>query len=191
MKKEMNVGGQALIEGIMMRSPNALVISLRDPEGKIIVKDSEWTTFGGKKLRKMPLIRGVNDNAEVMAELFAMLSFIGVLPYYVFQCRPVLGNKDYTVPVEEGYTIFEQAKGLVSGLAKIARFVMSHSTGKIEIAAKIKGFVYFKYHRAAHDQDSGEFIVCKSNPKAYWFDDYKEVIKDYPMDLPYRSYGPE
>ncbi len=140
---------------------------------------------------QMPLIRGVNDNPEVMAELFAKLSFIGVIPYYVFQCRPALGNRAYTVPIEEGYEIFEQAKGHVSGLAKRARFVMSHSSGKIEIVGKTKEFVYLKYHRAARDENSGRFMVFKSNPNAYWFDDYDEMVQDYPINSPNQSYGME
>jgi lysine 2,3-aminomutase len=140
---------------------------------------------------QMPLIKGVNDNPEVMAELLAKLSFIGAVPYYIFQCRPALGNKAYTVPIEQGYEIVEQAKALVSGLAKRARFVMSHSTGKIEVVGRTENFVYFKYHRAADDTDSGRFLVWGSNPDAYWLDDYREMIQEYPIDLPYRSYGPQ
>jgi len=138
-----------------------------------------------------PLIRGINDDPEVMAELLANLSFVGAIPYYIFQCRPAVGNKAYTVPIEEGYEIVEQAKALVSGLAKRVRFVMSHSTGKIEIVGLSNGLVYFKYHRAADDNDSGRFLVFQSNPEAYWLDDYAEMIEDYPVDLPYRSYGPQ
>jgi len=140
---------------------------------------------------QMPLIRGVNTEPEVLAELLARLSFIGAIPYYIFQCRPAVGNRAYTVPIERGYEIVEQAKALVSGLAKRARFVMSHSSGKIEIIGKTEDFVYFKYHRAADDADSGRFLTLASNPDAYWLDDYAEIIKDYPIDLPYRSYGPE
>jgi lysine 2,3-aminomutase len=138
-----------------------------------------------------PLIRGVNDKPEVLAELLAKLSFIGVVPYYIFQCRPALGNRSYTVPIEEGYQIIEQAKTLVSGLAKRVRFVMSHSSGKIEIIGKTEENIYFKYHRAANDADSGRFLAFKCNPNANWFDDYDEAIRDYPLNLPYRSYGPE
>ncbi len=140
---------------------------------------------------QMPLIRGVNDKPEVMAELLAKLSFIGAVPYYIFQCRPALGNKAYTVPIEQGYEIVEQAKALVSGLAKRVRFVMSHSTGKIEIVGRTEDFAYFKYHRAAEDADSGRFLIFESNPDAYWLDDYAEMIREYPIDLPYRSYGPQ
>ena len=146
---------------------------------------------GALLANQTPLIRGVNSNPEVLAELLRKLSFIGDVPYYIFQCRPAIGNKAYSVPIEKGYEIVEQAKSMVSGLAKRVRYTMSHTTGKIEILGKTKEFVYFKYHRAADDQDSGRFLVFKSNPDAYWFDDYDEVVRDYPISLPYRTYGPE
>ena len=140
---------------------------------------------------QMPLIRGVNDEPDVLAELLAELSFIGAVPYYIFQCRPAVGNKTYTVPIERGYEIIEQAKAQVSGLAKRARFVMSHSSGKIEIIGRTEERVYFKYHRAASDENSGKFFAFKSNQNACWLDDYDEIIRNYPVNLPYRSYGPE
>jgi len=138
-----------------------------------------------------PLIKDLNDQPTVLADLLGRLSYIGAVPYYIFQCRPALGNKAYTVPVEQGYQIVEQAKTRVSGLAKRVRFVMSHSSGKLEILGKVNELVYLKYHRAADDADSGRFLVVKSNPNAYWLDDYDEIIRDYGIDLPYRAYGPE
>ncbi|MFC1781271.1 KamA family radical SAM protein [Planctomycetota bacterium] len=140
---------------------------------------------------QMPLIKGINSEPEVLADLLAQLSFIGIVPYYIFQCRPAIGNKAYTVTIEEGYEIIEQAKALVSGLAKHIRFVMSHSTGKIEIIGKTEEYVYLKYHRAAEDCESGRFMAFASNPEAYWLDDYAEITADYPISLPYRIYGPE
>jgi KamA family protein len=122
-----------------------------------------------------PLIKGVNTDYQVLAKLLDKLSFIGATPYYIFQCRPALGNKAYTVPIEQGYEIIEQAKSLVSGLAKRARFVMSHARGKIEILGKTEDSVYFKFQRAANDPESGRFLVFGSNPNAYWLDDYAEM----------------
>jgi len=144
-----------------------------------------------KLANQTPLVRGLNDDPEVLAELLAKLSFIGVIPYYIFQCRPAVGNRAYTVPVEEGYEIVEQAKSLVSGLAKRARYVMSHSSGKIEVVGKTKDVVYFKYHRAFRDQDSGRFMAFRSNPKACWFDDYDESVQDYPISLSHILPGSE
>jgi KamA family protein len=116
---------------------------------------------GAMIANQTPLIRGLNDDPQVLAELLGKLSYIGAVPYYIFQCRPALGNKAYTVPIEEGYHIVECAKARVSGLAKRVRFVMSHSTGKIEISGMTENRVYFKFHRAADDVDSGRFFVLE------------------------------
>jgi len=138
-----------------------------------------------------PLIRGVNDSAEVLAELLGKLSYSGVAPYYIFQCRPALGNRGYTVPIEKGFEIFKQAISKVSGLAKRARFVMSHSSGKVEIVGMTEKVIYFKYHRASCDEDSGHFMAFRRNPDAYWLDDYDEIIQDRPVNTPCRSHEPE
>ncbi len=130
---------------------------------------------GAVVANQTPLIRGVNDDPEVLAELLAKLSFIGDVPYYIFQCRPAMGNKAYTVPIEEGYEIVKQAKARVSGLAKRVRYAMSHATGKMEIIGKSAGQMYFKYHRAANDADSGRIMAFPCNPEACWLDDYGNV----------------
>jgi KamA family protein len=148
-------------------------------------------TAGAKLANQTPLVRGLNDDPKVLAELLDKLSFIGAIPYYIFQCRPAIGNKAYTVPIEEGYEIVEQAKAHVSGLAKRVRYTMSHSSGKIEIVGKTKDMVYFRYHRAFRDQDSGRFMAFRSNPEACWFDNYDEPVQDYPISLPHILPGPE
>ena len=130
-------------------------------------------------VNQTPMIKGVNDDPEVLSDLFRKLSFIGVPPYYVFQCRPTLGNKIYVSPIERSYEIFETAKMRCSGLAKRARFVMSHVTGKIEILGLTEKNIYFKYHRAPNLADSSRFMVFKRNPDAFWFDDYKELVDEY------------
>lgn len=123
-----------------------------------------------------PLLRGINDDPGVLGDLLRSLSFIGVPPYYVFQCRPTRGNRHFVVPVEEGYGIFEQAKALCSGLAKRPRLIMSHQTGKIEVVGVDERHVYFKYHQAAKREDIGKFMVYRRNPQACWFDDYTEGL---------------
>ncbi len=127
-----------------------------------------------------PLIRGISASPEVLRELFNKLSYIGCPPYYVFQCRPAKGNKIYAVPIEEGYKIFEMGKDKCAGLAKRARYAMSHKTGKLEILALTEKEIIFKYHRAANNKNVGKVIVAKRNPEAYWFDDY-EIIGEYPL----------
>ncbi|MDD3621080.1 MAG: KamA family radical SAM protein [Methanofollis sp.] len=137
---------------------------------------------GAIVVNQTPLVRGINDDPAVLADLFKKLSFIGVPPYYVFQCRPTKGNGMFQVPVEETYKIFEEAKAQVSGLAKRARLVMSHVSGKIEVAGVTDEHVYFKYHQAADPANIGKFMAFRRNPAALWFDDYTDPVSD-PADL--------
>ena len=146
---------------------------------------------GAVTVNQTPLIRGVNDNPNVLAELFNKLSYIGIPPYYLFICRPTLGNKTYAIPIEEAFEIFEQARMKCSGLAKRSRLVMSHSTGKIEIVGKTEDNIYLRYHRAANPQEKARFMIFKRNPNAYWYDDYDEIIHEYSIENPYRVSGPE
>ncbi|WP_038055486.1 KamA family radical SAM protein [Thermodesulfobacterium hydrogeniphilum] len=126
-----------------------------------------------------PILKNINNNAEILKTLIENLSFIGVVPYYVFQCRPVVGNKMFSTKIEDTIDIVEKARSQVSGLAAKVRYVMSHATGKIEILGKTKEHVFFRYHRAADPENNGKFMVFKRNPEAYWFDDYTELIEEY------------
>lgn len=127
---------------------------------------------GAITVNQTPLIRGVNDKAEVVAELFSLLSYNGVVPYYLFLCRPTLGNEPYVVPVEKALEIFEEARRHLAGIAKQARLCMSHKTGKIEVVGKMGDQIVFRYHRAPNPQDCGRLMIFESDPKAGWLDDY-------------------
>ena len=57
--KKTSIGGQALIEGIMMRGPEKTVMAVRDPAGKIILEECAAGTSKRAKILKLPIIRGV------------------------------------------------------------------------------------------------------------------------------------
>jgi lysine 2,3-aminomutase len=133
-------------------------------------------------VNQTPILNGVNNNPDVMTGLFRKISFAGISPYYVFQCRPSLGNRLFQVPVEQSYSIIQQAWQACSGLAKRARFVMSHATGKIEVVGKTAQHVFMRYHQAADQNLIGKFLILRSNPEALWFDDYRPAIPDTGRD---------
>jgi lysine 2,3-aminomutase len=130
-------------------------------------------------VNQTPVLKGINDNPETFTTLFRQLSFAGISPYYVFQCRPTTGNHLFQVPVEHSYEILQKSWQACSGLAKRARFVMSHATGKIEVVGRSAGHVFMRYHQAADRNDIGKFMVFKSNPVARWFDDYRHALTDF------------
>ncbi len=126
-----------------------------------------------------PILSGINSEPEILTQLFRKLSFAGISPYYIFQCRPSIGNRFFQVPVEQSYEIIQKSWQACSGLAKRARFVMSHATGKIEIVGKTAGHVFMRYHQSADPANIGKFMVFRSNPVARWFDDYRQVLTDF------------
>ena len=121
-------------------------------------------------VNQTPVLKGINDDPKVLADLLNQLSWAGVTPYYFFVNRPVAGNHDFVLTLEEVYNVVEQAKALTSGLGKRVRLVMSHKSGKIEILAIKDGKAYLKYHQAKHG-NYGEFMVLDCPKDAAWFDD--------------------
>ena len=118
-----------------------------------------------------PMIRGVNDDDVVLGELFRRLSYVGAPPYYVFQCRPTVGNRPYTVPLVEGFRIFDAARGRVSGLGKRGRYVMSHTTGKVQVVGVDDSHIYARDHRAREPGMEGRFLVYVRDDDAFWLDE--------------------
>ena len=54
------IGGQAVLEGVMMRGKTAYATAVRDPEGNIQVESRRLNTSKGmKRVAKIPLVRGV------------------------------------------------------------------------------------------------------------------------------------
>ena len=57
--KKTSIGGQALIEGIMMRGPKMTAMAVRNPEGEIVLEKWETKTVTRAKITRLPIIRGV------------------------------------------------------------------------------------------------------------------------------------
>lgn len=62
------------------------------------------------------LLKGVNDNPEVMKKLMQKLVSIRVKPYYIYQCDPVKGANHFRTKVEKGLEIYKAIRGWTSGL---------------------------------------------------------------------------
>lgn len=56
-KKMTSIGGQAIIEGVMMKGPSKIAMAVRKPDGEIIIEEKESKGIG--KWAKVPIIRGV------------------------------------------------------------------------------------------------------------------------------------
>ncbi len=125
------------------------------------------------------LLRDVNDDPEILATLMKEITSAGVIPYYVFQCRPVKRVKGhFQVPLKEAYEIVEGAKQRLDGHAKRFRFIMSHKTGKIEIVGIIGNEIYLKYHQCKEPEKVGKLFKMLLTPNAGWFDDLEPIEEE-------------
>ena len=124
------------------------------------------------------LLHGVNDDSEVLGTLLRRLIRIGVIPYYVFQCRPVSGVKNqFSVPFLRGIQVVEGAKRMQNGQGKSLRYALSHPTGKIESLGTAGGNrMLFKYHQAKYDKDAGRMFTMDLDENQTWLGD------DIPQD---------
>jgi uncharacterized protein YqhQ len=68
------VGGQAVVEGVMMRGERTWAVAVRTPEGDIEIEIHDAPTWA-EKWSKIPLVRGVMALAESMALGFKALSW--------------------------------------------------------------------------------------------------------------------
>ena len=66
--KSSEIGGQAVIEGIMMRNGDEYAVAVRKPDGEIHVKTEHYEGISGKCgiLSKIPFIRGIFKFADSM-----------------------------------------------------------------------------------------------------------------------------
>ena len=63
------------------------------------------------------LLKGVNDRADVLGELFATLVTWRVRPYYLHHCDRAEGVSHFRTPVEAGPALLSELRGTISGLA--------------------------------------------------------------------------
>lgn len=69
------IGGQAVIEGVMMRAPACLTVAVRRPDGTIALREGPYQSTWSKKLWKLPGFRGVAMLVESMSMGFSALQF--------------------------------------------------------------------------------------------------------------------
>jgi len=166
----MRVGGQAIMEGVLMRSPNFWGMAVRTPEGDMDVQAEPFNSITKKsKLFRLPIIRGFLSLAETLwlgmkaltistnialgeeeelskKEVVGTMLFGLVLAFLLFLAAPVLGAKGV------GWLIGNSLDNpilfnLVEGAIRIGIFLL-YLVGITAVSKDIKRF--FAYHGAEH-----------------------------------------
>jgi lysine 2,3-aminomutase len=149
-----------------------------------------------------PIIQRVNDDSQSLRILHEEVRRMGIKPKYIFQGRDIEGHKSFSIPVEEGWKLHNDAMKGLSDTAR-SRFSMSTEWGKMEVVSVIdpisedcqdfdflppimrtalleilgEGLVIFKSHRSPHEAESqGDVVIAKRNPEALWISGYEDRI---------------
>ena len=74
-RESLAVGGQAVMEGVMMRNDDKLAIAVRRPDGTIVVQVRSWFTFLDYTAIRKPFLRGFPILLETLVNGIKALNF--------------------------------------------------------------------------------------------------------------------
>lgn len=122
-----------------------------------------------------PIVRHVNDDAAVWAELWSTEVRLGTIPYYMFVERDTGPRGYFEVPLVKAWSIFRDAVSRVSGLARTVRGPsMSATPGKVVVDGipEIHGerVMVLRFLQARDPSWVGRPFFAKYDPKATWLD---------------------
>ena len=132
-----------------------------------------------------PLLHGINDDEATLASLFGTLSEWGVTPYYLLHCRPTRGNEKFLVTVADGARLVHDVRLRLNGLAKTFRYVLSHSTGKLEIVGVTDGVLVLRYHQAKCAEDHDRVVLLPLDETLDW--PSEELLEQKPVAVAERD----
>ncbi|HZY65248.1 MAG: DUF1385 domain-containing protein [Actinomycetota bacterium] len=185
----MRVGGQAIMEGVLMRSPNFWGMAVRTPSGDVDIKAERFRSVTRKsKLFRLPIIRGflsltetlwlgmkaltlstniaLGEEEELSKKEIALTLLFGLgLALLLFLAAPVLGTKGLGALLGssiENPVVFN----LVEGALRIAIFI-AYIVIITAVSRDIKRF--FAYHGAEHKAikvyERGEELIPENSHK--------------------------
>ena len=102
------------------KKPIYVLINFEHPDelNKNTIKACEKLRKAGAILLSQSVfLKGVNDSFEILYELFSRLIEIGVKPYYLYRCDPVVGIEHFRVDFEKEIKIATRLRRELSGLA--------------------------------------------------------------------------
>nr|BDT27141.1 DUF1385 domain-containing protein [Bacteriovorax sp. HI3] len=177
-KQYASIGGQAVIEGVMMRSPNAFVVAVRKPDGSIRLRRDQWYGLSNKlAFLKKPFLRGVLVLVETMANGIVSLNYSANIAMDEENKKEAL-KKGQT---EEEYEKTKKSKEKVS-LETFLSIAVSFlfGIGLFVFVPHAATALIEKYSGASWDLQSWQFHAVDGTIKAFIFLTYIWLISFIP-----------
>jgi len=130
-----------------------------------------------------PLVRHVNDDAAIWADMWRRQVPLGIVPYYMFVERDTGARRYFEVPLVRAQEVYRDAVASVSGLARTARGPsMSAMPGKICIdgTPSIRGERVFvlRFLQARDPAWVDRAFFARFDPRATWFDQLRPAFSE-------------
>ncbi len=128
-----------------------------------------------------PLLRHINDEPSIWANMWKTQVKLGIVPYYMFVVRNTGARQYFEVPLARAWEIYRKAIQQVSGLGRTARGPsMSTGPGKVEIqgVTKIKGEKVFvlRMIQGRNPEWVQRPFFAQYDPEATWLDQLKPAF---------------
>lgn len=136
----------------------------------------------GAQIRtQSPLLRHINDDPALWAEMWRKQVDLGCIPYYMFIARDTGSKAFFELPLDKCWAIFKKAYSQVSGVCRTVRGPsMSHSPGKIQLmgVAEVKGEKVFvlRFLQGRNPNWVDIPFFAAYDAKATWFDQLKPAF---------------
>jgi len=130
-----------------------------------------------------PILRNINDNADVWAENWREQVRQGIIPYYMFIARDTGAQDYFAVTLNRAWQIYRNAYNQVSGICRTVKGPsMSCNPGKVQVVgvSEIYGEKVFilNFLQGRDPSWVGKPFFAKYNPDAIWFDDLEPAFDD-------------
>jgi len=109
----------ALIELLAASRPLHVILQINHPKelsARLLEKTEALAKAGIPLHSQSVLLRGVNDEASTLVDLFSSLSINGIQPYYLFQGDLAQGTAHFRVPLSRGLELYAALRRELSGL---------------------------------------------------------------------------
>lgn len=128
-----------------------------------------------------PILRHINDSADVWAEMWRKQVNLNCIPYYMFVPRDTGAQDYFSLPLVDAWDIFRNAYQKVSGICRTVRGPsMSCSPGKIQIlgVSEIGGkkLIVLRMLQGRNPDWVARPFFAEYNKTAVWFDELKPAF---------------
>ncbi len=107
------------------------------------------------------LLKGVNDDPQVMKKLVQKLLTIRVKPYLLYQADMVQGTEHLRTTIKEGFEVIKALRGFTSGLA-VPHYVIDAPGGGGKIAIMPNPVVYFDDQKIVVQNYEGKLFTYET-----------------------------